>query len=309
MANVVGSFFKCFVSSGALTRSIILESSGGKTQLVTIIASLVVLNVILWISPVLESLPKAALGSIIIAAVVSLFKQLKDLPYYWKLDKLDFATWVVTFLCTVFLEVDVGLLAGLMTLLCLNTYRNQNLRLNVLGQVNDYEIHSNIKRYKSKEYEKVKIFAPTHSLFYINIDFFREELIKRCPLKPHVTTGKDKAKGENKDYDLLLAECCASPSLNESKVEMNLTDELKPSDKNDLKAIIIDCTSCNYIDESGAKGLKEISDKYEKNNVKFLLTNCNDRILDFLKKMNFFKDYFDNIIYLTNKDALLSCDL
>ncbi len=33
---------------------------------------------------------KAALGSIIIAAVISLFKQLKDLPHYWRLDKLDF---------------------------------------------------------------------------------------------------------------------------------------------------------------------------------------------------------------------------
>ncbi len=33
---------------------------------------------------------KAALGSIIIAAVISLFKQLRDLPHYWRLDKLDF---------------------------------------------------------------------------------------------------------------------------------------------------------------------------------------------------------------------------
>ena len=30
------------------------------------------------------------MGSIIIAAVVTLFKQLKDLPHYWRLDKLDF---------------------------------------------------------------------------------------------------------------------------------------------------------------------------------------------------------------------------
>jgi MFS superfamily sulfate permease-like transporter len=32
MANVVGSFLKCFVSCGALARSMVLESSGGKTQ-------------------------------------------------------------------------------------------------------------------------------------------------------------------------------------------------------------------------------------------------------------------------------------
>lgn len=32
MSNVVGSFFKCFVSCGALARSAVFEQSGGRTQ-------------------------------------------------------------------------------------------------------------------------------------------------------------------------------------------------------------------------------------------------------------------------------------
>ena len=31
-ANVVGSFLKCFVCCGSLSRSIVLDNSGGKTQ-------------------------------------------------------------------------------------------------------------------------------------------------------------------------------------------------------------------------------------------------------------------------------------
>ena len=58
MANVVGSFFQCFVSCGALSRTVVLESSGGKTQFVTVIASAVVLSVMLWFSVLLEHLPK-----------------------------------------------------------------------------------------------------------------------------------------------------------------------------------------------------------------------------------------------------------
>lgn len=131
-----------------------------------------------------------------------------------------------------------------------------------------------------------------------------------CPLKPvEVKTGQDTIKVEKKDFDLLLADCCSSPILNESKIEMNLTENINIIEKHDIKAVILDLTSCNYIDESGAIVLKEICDKYETNNVKFLLTNCNDRILDFLKKMNIYRDYFENIIFLTNKDAILSCDL
>ena len=44
MANVVGSFFRCFVSSGSLSRSIVAENSGGKTQ-VTKIKLLFILDV------------------------------------------------------------------------------------------------------------------------------------------------------------------------------------------------------------------------------------------------------------------------
>ena len=32
MANIAGSFFKCFNSAGALARTVVFESSGGKTQ-------------------------------------------------------------------------------------------------------------------------------------------------------------------------------------------------------------------------------------------------------------------------------------
>jgi SulP family sulfate permease len=61
MANIVGSFFKCFVSCGALARTAVVDSSGGKTQLVTVIASMVVLTVMMWFSTLLEYLPKVYL--------------------------------------------------------------------------------------------------------------------------------------------------------------------------------------------------------------------------------------------------------
>ena len=52
------------------------------------------------------------------------------------------------------------------------------------------------------------------------------------------------------------------------------------------RAIILDCTRCNFIDESGAKCLKEIVDTYAKANVKLLLTNCNGNFL-FVSFLNF----------------------
>jgi MFS superfamily sulfate permease-like transporter len=60
MANVVGSFFKCFVSCVALARTAVADSSGGRTQVVTVVASMVVLSVMVWLSALLEYLPKVS---------------------------------------------------------------------------------------------------------------------------------------------------------------------------------------------------------------------------------------------------------
>ncbi len=50
-------------------------------------------------------------------------------------------------------------------------------------------------------------------------------------------------------------------------------------EKRQFRAVILDCTRCNFIDESGVKYLKEIVDKYAKENVQILLTNCNGIIV------------------------------
>jgi hypothetical protein len=102
--------------------------------------------------------------------------------------------------------------------------------------------------------------------------------------------------------------CCASKNerrqqkverdkvLNEAKIKINRDSEndieneslaatTSSKEKRQFRAIILDCTRCNFIDESGAKCLKEIVDTYAKENVRLLLTNCNGNVLfvSFLK--------------------------
>jgi anti-anti-sigma regulatory factor len=43
------------------------------------------------------------------------------------------------------------------------------------------------------------------------------------------------------------------------------------------KIVIVDFVSVQFIDETGFKCLKEIIDEYEKENIRFLLANCNGK--------------------------------
>ncbi len=194
MANLVGSCFKCFTSAGALARTAVLESSGGKTQLVTVIASTIMFSILVWISPILEPLPKAILGSIIIVALTGLFQQISDIKHYWKLDKIDFTAWMVTFMSTLFLDIDIGLVVGLLSVLFLNTYRNQRIQLLTLGQISDYELYLDINKYDAHEIENIKIVRPTQSIYYINCDEFQAKLNEVCPLK---NSSEDKSIFDN----------------------------------------------------------------------------------------------------------------
>ncbi len=57
MANIVASFFQGFPSCVGLSRSVILDSIGSRTQVTQIIASVLVFVVILAIGPLFSSLP------------------------------------------------------------------------------------------------------------------------------------------------------------------------------------------------------------------------------------------------------------
>lgn len=64
-ANVVGSMFQTYTASASLSRTAVVHSVGCKSRMHTIPAVLVVMLVLGAITPLLYSLPKAILGSVV----------------------------------------------------------------------------------------------------------------------------------------------------------------------------------------------------------------------------------------------------
>uniref|UniRef100_A0A8C8GAQ3 SLC26A/SulP transporter domain-containing protein n=1 Tax=Oncorhynchus tshawytscha TaxID=74940 RepID=A0A8C8GAQ3_ONCTS len=122
ISNTVSSLFTCFPSSATLATTNILESSGGFTQLSGLFTSLVVLIVLLLIGPLFYFLPKAVLACINVTSLRQMFLQFQDLPDLWRVSKIDFVVWLVTWLSVVVLNVDMGLAIGvvfsMMTVIC-----------------------------------------------------------------------------------------------------------------------------------------------------------------------------------------------
>jgi hypothetical protein len=55
----------------------------------------------------------------------------------------------------------------------------------------------------------------------------------------------------------------------------NDVDSIQNVDIKYYKNIILDCSSIQFVDETGVKCLRDLISDYQKENVTFLLTNCN----------------------------------
>ncbi|XP_016120705.1 solute carrier family 26 member 6-like, partial [Sinocyclocheilus grahami] len=96
LSNTIGGFFQCYSVTSSMSRSLVQESTGGKTQ--------------------------AVLSSIVFVNLKGMFMQCQDIPALWRSSRVDLLVWLVTFLCTVLLNLDLGLAASiiftLLTVIC-----------------------------------------------------------------------------------------------------------------------------------------------------------------------------------------------
>uniref|UniRef100_A0A4W3HQ37 Solute carrier family 26 member 4 n=1 Tax=Callorhinchus milii TaxID=7868 RepID=A0A4W3HQ37_CALMI len=178
VCNIFGGCFLCFVAGTALSRTAVQESTGGKTQIAGILTAVIVMIAILIVGKLLESLQKSVLAAIVIANLKGMFWQLFDIPVLWRQNKIDCLIWLVTWVASVFLGLDIGLLVGVIFELLTVVLRTQFPVYAVLGNVPNTNIYRNIKTYKNiVEPAGVKIFRFSSPVYFGSVDYFRNKLI------------------------------------------------------------------------------------------------------------------------------------
>ncbi len=88
LANIAGSFFRCFPGSGSLTRSYINHEAGAMTQWSGVISAGGVAITILALAPLAQYIPKASLAGVLILTATRM-NDFKTLRYYFSATKFD----------------------------------------------------------------------------------------------------------------------------------------------------------------------------------------------------------------------------
>ncbi|XP_070765941.1 solute carrier family 26 member 6 [Enoplosus armatus] len=184
LSNTVGGFFQCYSVTSSLSRSLVQESTGGKTQVAGVISSIIVLITILKIGSLFEDLPKAVLSTIVFVNLKGMFKQFMDVPTLWKTNKVDLLVWLVTFISTILLNLDLGLAVSIGFSMLTVIFRTQLPRYSILGHVPGTDLYLDTDTYKqAKEIPGIKIFRSSTTIYYTNAEMYLDALQEKSGIE------------------------------------------------------------------------------------------------------------------------------
>jgi len=178
IANLASALSQGFAVSGADSRTAVNDDSGGKTQLVSIIAAAIIGVIALFLTAPLEFIPSASLGIVLIIASVHLL----DLKAVWQLkfkDKQAFYLASATLFAVLFIGVIPGI--TLAVLLGLFQFIRTVMRPSdtILGVDIKGVVRSLDETDKAKAVQGVFIYRFNSPLTYFNASYFKRRLLEQ----------------------------------------------------------------------------------------------------------------------------------
>jgi high affinity sulfate transporter 1 len=231
VANTGSGFLGGLAAGGSLSQSAVNEGAGARSEMSPLVATLLALVTVLFLTPLFKNLPEAVLAALIIHAVSHLWK-IAEFKRYRIEQPLEFWIGIATLVGVVTIDVLPGLVIGVVAMILLVIYHASRPHVSVLGRVPGVpDAYGDIGRHP--DYERLpdllvlRLEAP---LFYANAAPVCEE-IKRL-----VGAGERRPRavildaGSNSNLDITSAEKLDQlvTSLRQADVDFALAEVRKP---------------------------------------------------------------------------------
>ena len=177
-ANTGTSLFGGYPVAGGFSRSAVNAQAGANTQLAGWITAALVGATLLFLTPLFHFLPTAVLGAIIMSAVFSLI-DLREPMRLWRVKRADFWLLVTTFVATLGIGIQEGILVGVGASVALFMVRTTQPHFAVLGRIPGTDAYLNLERHPQAQTEPGVLVVRVDAQFYFgNVSFLKETLLK-----------------------------------------------------------------------------------------------------------------------------------
>lgn len=165
LSNVLGSFVSSMPVTGSFSRSAVNHASGVRTPIGGVYTGMLVLLALGVLTPYFHYIPKAALSSVIISAVIFMIEYEVIRPL-WRCSRRELLPGAITFILSLWVGVEIGLLAGVVADVGFLVYRTARPDLLV----------ERFTTYSGLNYLMIR---PRHSLLYFPaIEYVRNGVAK-----------------------------------------------------------------------------------------------------------------------------------
>ncbi|TSK13248.1 Pendrin [Bagarius yarrelli] len=311
ISNIFCGCFGGFVATTALSRTAIQESTGGKTQVASLISALLVLIVIVALGPLLQPLQKSVLGAIVVANLKGMFMQVHDVPILWRKNRTDCLIWVFTFSACILLGLDIGLLAGLVFELVTVVLRTQFPSCSALGNIPSTDIYKNMRDYKTVGFDAVQVFKKRNkALKMIHTQIKKGKLkVTKDGLVSVEQLGVINEGYENEQENGGPQQEVTKPQDINVEVQVDWTAALPVKvnvPKVDIHSLVMDFSAVSFLDVMASKCLKLIIKEFLRIGVNVYIAGCDDELVMKMEAMGFFDaTVHRGMLFLTVHDAIL----
>jgi high affinity sulfate transporter 1 len=178
-ANLVAAMGQGYPVAGGLSQSAVNDKAGARTPLALVVASITLALCLLFLTGLLENLPKAVLAAVVLTAVYGLL-DFPALIRMWRVSRLDFLAATIALVAVLLLGILQGILLAATASILLLLARVSRPYVAFLGRIPGTDSYSDLARHPENELLlDAIVFRPEASLIYVNAGAVLETVLSR----------------------------------------------------------------------------------------------------------------------------------
>lgn len=185
-ANLIAAFGGAYPVAGGLSQSAVNEKAGARTPLALVFASATLALCLLFLTGLVQALPRAVLAAIVLVAV----RGLVDLPAIarlWRVSRTEFWVALVSFGGVLALGILKGILLAAIASILLLLRRAAAPNVARLGLLPEGDRLADAARHRdARDLPELLLFRLEASLLYFNTDHVRQRILRSVARTPGV---------------------------------------------------------------------------------------------------------------------------
>ena len=200
-ANLTVALGQGYPVAGGLSQSAVNDKAGARSPLALIFASVTLGVCLLFLTGLLENLPKAVLAAVVLTAIAGLIK-FPELLRMRQLSRVDFYAATIALVAVLLLGILQGILLAALASILMLLIRAARPHVAFLGRIPGTDSFSDLSNHPENEpLPNAIVFRPESNLIYVNADTVLEAVLERVEA--------EKASG----LKLVVCDLSASPLM------------------------------------------------------------------------------------------------